>query len=93
MILKLALSVTVILLLLAGWILVQHLSRLFAARHPELGPAREEGGSCLLCLCGSNGDCPKKKNLKGPSHSENPVGRRGEATHPTAKRVTDPLYK
>ncbi|MBK1877547.1 hypothetical protein [Pelagicoccus mobilis] len=71
MILKLAISVTVILLLMLGWILVQHLSRLFAARHPELGPAREEGGSCLLCLCGKNGNCPKKENISPTKDTEN----------------------
>lgn len=63
MLTKLILSFLIILGLLAGWILVQHLSRLFAARHPELGPAREEGGSCLLCLCGKNGTCTKKDKL------------------------------
>ncbi len=60
MIVKLLVSIILILGLLSGWILVQHLARTFAARHPELGPAREEGGSCLLCLCGKNGNCPKK---------------------------------
>jgi hypothetical protein len=36
----------IILVLLLGWILVQHLARRYAARHPEFGPAREEGLGC-----------------------------------------------
>jgi hypothetical protein len=38
--------------LLAGGILVQALYRRFAARHPELGPFREEKG-CGSCSAGS----------------------------------------
>ncbi len=50
-------AMAVILLMLLGWIGVQHLARLFAARHPEFGPAREEGGGCgSLCKC-SGGQC------------------------------------
>lgn len=48
--------------LLAGWLWVQHLARRLAARHPELGPAREEGGGCsLLCLCRNTEACPKQR--------------------------------
>lgn len=59
-------SMFIILCLLAGWVAVQHLARLFAARHPEFGPAREEGGGCgaLLCLCNSKDACPKNALLK-----------------------------
>lgn len=71
MILKLILSILLIGLLLAGWILVQHLARVFASRHPEFGPAREEGGSCLLCLCGRNGNCPKKQDALKLKESQN----------------------
>jgi hypothetical protein len=28
--------------LMAGWIAVQHAARIFAAKHPEFGPAKEE---------------------------------------------------
>ena len=50
-----------ILLMLLGWIGVQHCSRAFAARHPELGPAREEGGGCGgSCGCGA-GSCEKRR--------------------------------
>ncbi len=61
MILKYIITILIILGLMAGWISVQHLSRRFAARHPEFGPAREEGGGCggLFCLCKDKGQCPK----------------------------------
>ena len=48
-----------IMLLLSGWLFVQFLARWYAARHPEFGPAREEGGGCGHCLCGANG-CDKR---------------------------------
>jgi hypothetical protein len=58
-------AISLIFLLLLGWIVVQHLARAFAARHSELGPAREEGGGCsLICLCRDAGKCPKKRLLK-----------------------------
>ena len=58
-------AIVLIFLLLLGWILVQHLARAYAARHAELGPAREEGGGCsLICLCRDTSACPKKKLLK-----------------------------
>lgn len=67
-----AITILVILGLLAGWVGVQHLSRGFAERHPELGPAREEGGGCggLFCLCKDGQACPRqslKKALKKTS--------------------------
>lgn len=53
-------------LMLAIWILVQFAARAFARRHPELGPAREEGGGCGsgACGCGAVDTCTKK-NLLG----------------------------
>ena len=49
-----------ILVLLSGWLFVQHLARWYAARHPEFGPAREEGGGCgRSCLC-AGGSCDKR---------------------------------
>ncbi len=48
-------------LLLIGWVMVQHLARLYARRHPEFGPAREEGSGCgKSCLCASGGQCRNK---------------------------------
>ena len=69
MILQTIIAVLIILGMLSGWIAVQHLARWFAARHPEFGPAREEGEGCqgLLCLCKDKENCPKftiKKHLQ-----------------------------
>jgi hypothetical protein len=59
-----------ILLLLSGWILVQQMSRQFALRHPEFGPAKEEGGGCgKSCMC-SNGSC---KNRQGRPDEEKSI--------------------
>ncbi|MCB1800264.1 MAG: chemotaxis protein [Gammaproteobacteria bacterium] len=49
-----------ILAILLGWIEVQQLARRFAERHPEFGPAREEGGGC-----GSNCSCSGGKSCCG----------------------------
>ena len=35
---------------------VERLYRAFAARNPQLGPFRKEGGGCGNCSCGG-GDC------------------------------------
>ncbi len=46
------------------WVLVQKYSRKFASEHPELGPAREEGGGCGSggkCNCGSIKECNNPK--------------------------------
>jgi hypothetical protein len=56
---------------LVGWVGVQHLARGFAARHPEFGPAREDGKGCggLFCMCQDSLTCPKRKltgSGKGP---------------------------
>jgi len=46
-----------ILVALTGWVVVQHLARRYAAKHPEFGPAKEEGGGCGKgCHC-SQGSC------------------------------------
>lgn len=53
-------AIAVILLVLLGWIAVQHAARRFAARHPEFGPAREEGSGCGSgCGC-SGGSCARR---------------------------------
>lgn len=47
-------TIGIILVLLLGWIVVQRTYRLFAKRHPELGPFRGEGHQgCGGC----SGDC------------------------------------
>lgn len=51
----------VIFSLMAGWILVQHASRKFAANHPEFGSAKEEGLGCgKSCGC-KIGRCDKEQ--------------------------------
>jgi len=60
--LKMAVAAGLILLLLLGWIAVQQAARRFAARHPEFGPAKEEGGGCgSSCSCSAGGKCTNKQ--------------------------------
>jgi len=48
-------------LMLGGWLLVQAIARHFARRHPEFGPAREEGGGCGSgCRCSSGQGCTRQ---------------------------------
>jgi len=71
MLLNTVIAITLIFLLSLGWIMVQHAARLFAARHPQFGPAKEEGGSCsLICLCRDTNKCPKKQLLAKLSRSQ-----------------------
>jgi hypothetical protein len=45
-------TVGIILAVTLGWVLVQHAARVYAARHPEFGPAKEEGAGCgKTCGC------------------------------------------
>jgi len=48
-------TIGLILLLLLGWVVVQQGYKLFARRHPELGPFRGEGSGCGSCGGGSCG--------------------------------------
>lgn len=52
---KIILSILIIFTVCGLWILVQHLSRGFASRHPEFGPAREEGEGCSAHCRGKDG--------------------------------------
>lgn len=62
MLAKYLITVLIIAAMLGGWIAVQHLARAFAARHPELGEAREDGLGCgLFCGCLGQNSCPRKK--------------------------------
>jgi hypothetical protein len=52
-------AVLIIFAVFAAWLGVQHLARVFARRHPEFGPAREEGGGCGSCCgCANRDTCP-----------------------------------
>jgi len=61
------LAAVLILLALLGWIGVQQMARNFAARHPEFGPAKEEGGGCSGCACGS-GECATRPQTTLGTH-------------------------
>lgn len=51
-----------ILLMLLAWVVVQRTARLFAARHPEFGPAKEEGKGCGSgCLCAAGRTCSRRQ--------------------------------
>jgi hypothetical protein len=59
------LAIGLILLVLVSWILVQQAARNFAARHPEFGPAKEEGSGCgVSCSC-RHGQCNKGNTSDG----------------------------
>ncbi len=45
------LATGIILIVMLGWVAVQHMARLFAAKHPEFGPYPEGGGGCGTCGC------------------------------------------
>lgn len=53
------LAVVIILIVMLVWVLVQHLARRFAVRHPELGPYPEGSSGCGSC---ANDSCSRKKN-------------------------------
>lgn len=56
-----------ILLVLLGWVWVQYLAREFARRHPQFGPAREEGGGCGRdCSCSSQAHCTRRQEAHNP---------------------------
>jgi hypothetical protein len=54
-IIKYIFAIGIILLLLLGWVTVQYAYRRFAVKHPDLGPYRDDFGSCGSCGCGTNG--------------------------------------
>lgn len=61
MLIKMIIAISAILALLLGWLVVQSLARLYAKRHPELGPHREEGQGCgSSCSCIDKNTCNKR---------------------------------
>lgn len=50
-------AVSGILLLLLAWVGVLQLARRYAQRHPELGPAREDGTGCQRGCCTGGARC------------------------------------
>jgi hypothetical protein len=70
------LAAIVIFLLLLGWVTVQQISRRFARRHPEFGPAQEEGGGCThSCLCQFSQCADHNTDLKIPGDEYDPLER------------------
>lgn len=60
-------------LLLIGWLAVQQLARYYAARHPEFGPVREEGGGCgKSCLC-AGGSCTRREVHEATHPDDNDI--------------------
>ena len=48
-------AISIIMLVLCAWVIVQHISRAYATKHPEQGSYREEGNCCGAstdCICG-----------------------------------------
>ncbi|NDV62150.1 chemotaxis protein [Puniceicoccales bacterium CK1056] len=63
MIVTYLIAMLIILGLLSGWVGVQHLSRSFNARHPELSLTTEEETACgMFCFCKNGNKCPRKKS-------------------------------
>lgn len=56
LVIKYLLAIGIILILLFGWVMVQYIYRRFSIRHPELGPYRDDLGSCGSCGCGGGTD-------------------------------------
>lgn len=48
-------TIGILFLLVLLSVVVQRFYKLFARRHPELGPFREEGGGCGCCRGGACG--------------------------------------
>lgn len=68
--LNIGLATGLILLALLGWVRVQHWARDYAARHPEFGPAKEEGGGCGSgCAC-SAGRCSQRPEITLDTHPQ-----------------------
>ena len=55
---RVLIAIAVIFAVLTGWIWVQQAYARFAARHPELGPHRPDGGCGGGCSC-SGGSCER----------------------------------
>lgn len=70
-----------ILFLLAGWLLVQTITRLYAQRHPEFGPWREDGKGCGDS-CGCTGKCAAKTAGNTNRFSNSTISNIAVAKHP-----------
>lgn len=60
---RLALAFGIVFAALGGWLAVQAAARRFAARRPELGPAREDcAGGCTGHGCHTDETCARQRN-------------------------------
>lgn len=60
-------------LLLIGWLAIQQFASHYAARHPEFGPAREEGSGCgKSCLC-DGGSCARREAHEAAHPNDNDI--------------------
>ncbi len=57
--LQLLITIGIIFSILIGWVLVQQAARKYAAKHPEFGPAKEEGLGCGK-TCGCKTGCKQE---------------------------------
>ncbi len=56
---NLLITITIIFTVLIAWVLIQQAARKFAANHPELGSAKEEGLGCGK-TCGCKTGCKQE---------------------------------
>jgi len=74
-------AIGLVLVLLTGWIYIQQLARRFAARHPEFGPAREEGSGCgKSCMC-TGGSCSKRAQRTAMPADKNDFSNNKQEDH------------
>ena len=50
-------AVVALMVIMAGWLGVQHLYRLFAEKNADCGPFREDGGNTTCQCCASRHTC------------------------------------
>ncbi len=61
MIVRILLATAIIFAAAGGWVAVRAAARRYAARHPELGAVREEGGGgCGSCQCIGTESCERE---------------------------------
>jgi hypothetical protein len=59
-------AMTIIPLLLLGWLVIQSITRRFSKLHPDMGPHKEEGMGCgKSCQCSGNSCQRQGDHLRG----------------------------
>ena len=62
MVIKFLITFAALLLIMIGWLGVQHLYRNFARNNPECGPFREDGGNSACKCCASREHCTQAQS-------------------------------